>query len=750
MRRGSLFLRFFLVVCACGAVVGVTAWFVVSAQLRHTLTQMEKRPLEMVSREILSIASETFHGLLDYRKETDPTAVRTARLDVRARIANYHAAGRKFPYHFAVLDEEGRILVDSGGLLDPSSPPPVENRRKTEEVSFRDRQGRMLIGIHSYFPAWRWHLLTLVPEEALAGEADRILYLVLGAGIVAAVLVLLLSYLLMRRYIQRPLSGLIAYARTIMDGRYDVVPVGGTGEIRELSEAFHRMTEAIREREKSLTELAKFTAANPNLVMKVDPEGRILYANQGVERTLFSMGLPPQHGELLLPDGVETVIRGFLASKETTRELTCRAEGRTIHYTIFGFEDEEAVVFHGEDVTEKSALEEELQQARKMETLGRIAGGIAHDFNNLLSGILGYASLLKQEPGGDSRVARAATQIEKAAERGAQMTRQLLGFARKGTVEHLPVDLNRIAGEVVDIVSKTFLRNITPVQEAAEDLPAVLGDATQLTQCLMNLCINARDAMPRGGHLTISTRRTVYPEEVRKGAVRIPAGTYATVIVRDEGEGMDAAILGRIFDPFFTTKDREQGTGLGLSLVYGIVTNHGGFISVDSEPEKGTAVRIDLPACDRPLPRPEEAPEPPPRKEAAPSRQGTVLLVDDEDLVRDVAGAMLVSLGFEILTASNGKEGVEVFRRERSRILFTILDLRMPVMDGSQAFEEIRKIDPEARIVISTGFSGDEDVDRLKEQGAAAILSKPYTYGQISRVAGLFPAAPSSLPVETP
>jgi len=368
--------------------------------------------------------------------------------------------------------------------------------------------------------AWGWHRLALGPDALRGGNAGRILFLSLGTGILAATLFLIFSYLLLQRHILQPLSRLIGHARQILEGRYEAVPVTGQGEIRVLSEAFRRMAEAIRERERSLTELATFTAANPNLVMKVNREGRILYANHGAERALYEMGLPPQHGELLLPEETGSIVREFLASKEKTRGFTWTVEGRTIRYTIYGFEGEEAVVFHGEDIT------------------GRIA--------------------------------------------------------------------------------------------------------------------------------------------------------------------------------------REED-------------------------------RIDPPACAPAISSAETSEGTVPPEETIFRREGTVLVVDDEDLLRDVAAAMLVSLGFETLTAPDGNEGVKIFRRERSRILFTILDLRMPVMDGTEAFEEIRKIDPEARIVISTGFSREEDVRRLKEQGAAAILSKPYTYGQIARVAGLFQSPPpSSAPVETP
>ncbi|HBO68695.1 MAG TPA: hypothetical protein DD658_00450 [Deltaproteobacteria bacterium] len=751
MRPRSLFLPFFLVVTAVGVAVGVVTAYLVSARLMETLVRMEKRPLEMISGETYSIASETFHGLLDSRKEDDPVTVQTAKQDVLARIAHYSASGVRGEYRFAVLDDENRILVDSGAMLDSISLPSFSGSRETREVSFEDGEGRAVFGYHRFFPAWRWHILTLVHDEDLRREARGILFLLVASGTLALAVFLALSYFLFMRHIQKPLLGLVGHARRIMSGRYEAEPVTGAGEIGELSEAFHRMAEAIRKREKSLLDLARFTASNPNLVMKVDTEGRILYANTSVERALYGMGLPIQHGEMLLPDDAGEIARDVLASKGKIREVTFLAEGRTIVYTIFGFEGEESAVFHGVDVTERKAMEEQLLHSRKMETLGRIAGGVAHDFNNLLAGILGYASYLKSKPLAGSGTDKAVDNIVKAAERGAQLTRQLLGFARKGTHEHLPVALNRIVEEVSDLVSQTFLKNLSVGQEKAEDLPVVRGDATQLSQCLMNLCVNARDAMPDGGILTITTRRTLLREDVRERFFRIPAGLYATILVEDRGHGMDEATLERIFDPFFTTKEPQKGTGLGMALVYGIVKTHGGYVTVKSAPGEGTSVRIDLPASMEAIPEAEPAVESPPR-ERRDMRAGTALLVDDEELVRDVAGAMLSSLGYEVLTASDGREGVELFRRERDRISLTVLDLRMPVMDGKKAFEEIRSIDPSARVVISTGFSGDEDVGRMKAMGAAAILSKPYSYGEIARLVAELgecrEPAPSPPPVE--
>jgi CheY-like chemotaxis protein len=368
-----------------------------------------------------------------------------------------------------------------------------------------------------------------------------------------------------------------------------------------------------------------------------------------------------------------------------------------------------------------------------MDTLGRIAGGVAHDFNNLLAGILGYASLMKENPVVYGAIAYAVDGIESAAERGAQLTRQLLAFSRKGTHEYAALDINRVVDEVHGILAQTIVRSVRMEIRKGEDLPAVLGDETHLHQCLMNLCVNARDALPGGGTILVESRRLELAEDREEKLFRIPAGVYALVAVQDDGVGMDESVGNRIFDPFFTTKEKGKGTGLGMSMVYGIVKNNGGFITVDTAPGKGTRVEILLPRGEGEKAKPgagKGSEETVPRTE----RSGTVLLVDDEDFVRDVGSQMLSALGYEVLTARNGEEAVDVFRKEGSRISMVILDLMMPVMDGRQALEAIREIDPGARVVISTGYSGEEDVETLKMLGASAVLSKPYTFDRLNKV----------------
>jgi len=735
MKKDSIFVQFFLIVVAVGTLLAAAAGYIISVPLIRTLTEAEERPLHLVADTIYGIASDSFHDLLDARKEDDPVEVETAKQDVLAGIVHFKPSISSADYHYIVLDGDNRILADSGNLLDKSFTLPDSEGQAGSDLRIRDRNGKELIGYLRYFPGWDWRLITLIHEEDLRGEARKIRMWVFSAGITGFLMLMAMFYVVLKKRIQEPLEELIHYASRLEKGSYEILPKERKGEMGQLSAAFDRMAAAIRERERKLSELAKFPESNPNLLFKVSPDGEIMYANPSVNKMLAEMGLAENEASRLLPQDIPEIIRELVSSDEHKKELVWKVRDRTIEYVVFGFADEDTVVFHGVDITEKKRMEEQLFHATKMETLGRIAGGVAHDFNNLLVGILGYASLMKGRPIPDEGVSKALESIERAAERGTQLTRQLLGFARKGTHEYLPLDMNKVVDETADIVSQTFTRSVGIRLDKAADLPAVMGDVAQIHQCLMNLCINARDAMPDGGYLSISTRRRIITEERREQYSNISSGNYVEVVVTDEGHGMDDATQQRIFDPFFTTKTQEKGTGLGMSMVYGIVKNHGGYITVKSVLGKGTSMELLFPAAEQIQRQPEADQAGLPAIDSSGSGNGgTVLLVDDEEFVRDVGKAMLDTLGFAVITAVNGKEGVEAFRRNREKISIVILDLIMPVMDGRKAFEEIRRIDPAARIVISTGYSGNEDVDLLKEMGASAILSKPYSYDRMTKV----------------
>jgi PAS domain S-box-containing protein len=380
------------------------------------------------------------------------------------------------------------------------------------------------------------------------------------------------------------------------------------------------------------------------------------------------------------------------------------------------------------DISELRKLEAKLLQAQKMEAIGTLAGGIAHDFNNILSGVLGYASLLNKQVEPDSPTGRYADMIEKSAERGAALAGQLLGFARKGRQIVEDVDVHELVDEVVDIFKRTLDRKVAVLTRKSAERSVIEGDPGQILQLLMNLGINANDAMPGGGRLLISTERVEADANFCRRHGGLTPGPYLQLTVEDNGEGMDEEVKLRLFEPFFTTKEEGKGTGLGLSMVYGTVKSHGGHIRVYSERGVGSTFIILLP-----LKTSAAEVEPEHDTSRFSAAGGTILVVDDEDVVRELLVDMLRELGFETISASDGLEGVRVYRERRADVDLVILDMVMPGLSGREAFREMKKISPDLKAILSTGFSRKGAVQATMEEGILGFIQKPYTLDQLSQ-----------------
>jgi signal transduction histidine kinase/ActR/RegA family two-component response regulator len=387
---------------------------------------------------------------------------------------------------------------------------------------------------------------------------------------------------------------------------------------------------------------------------------------------------------------------------------------------------------------ESRELQAQLIQSQKMEAIGQLAGGIAHDFNNLLTGIMGYANLLLERADRDPETRKAAEVIQGAAERASRLTAQLLGFARKGKNRAVPVDLKKMVTGVVALLDRTLDKRITISTRFSREPLATIGDPTQLDQVLMNLAVNACDAMPGGGELRFETESVVFDDAWCRSHRGSRPGRYAAVYVGDSGVGIPPELIGKIFDPFFTTKDPGKGTGLGLAMVFGIVKNHGGYVVVESLPGSGTVFRIYLPHTDE---SEAEAEERKPERRAG-VRRGRILLIDDQDDVRDVCGAMLGSLGYEVVTACDGVEGVEAFRRESSGVDLVIVDMVMPNLSGRDCFRQLRSIRPDVRALLSTGYSREGIVEETMREGICGFIQKPFRLEQLASAVDAAFAAP--------
>ena len=377
------------------------------------------------------------------------------------------------------------------------------------------------------------------------------------------------------------------------------------------------------------------------------------------------------------------------------------------------------------DISERKRLESQLQHIERMEAIGTLAGGIAHDFNNLLMVVQGSTSLLKQQLPDLDANQKILDNIEKQVQRGSRLTSQLLGYARKGRYQVRPLDLNAIVRENTETIRQTR-KDITIHYDLSKKIKTIEADVYQIEQVLMNLFINASDAMPDGGELHLKTRN-VSSDEMTNGPYKPKPGSYILLRVEDNGIGMNQKTLDRAFDPFFTTKEMGKGTGLGLSSVYGIVKSHGGYIDAESEIGRGTAFSIYLPASDSPI-----APSgPKPRQ--VPKGEGTILLIDDEPLVLDVGAKMLRSLGYEVISASSGKQAIDIYKEQSEKIDLILLDMVMPDMGGSVSFDLLNKINPQAKVILSSGYSIDGKATEIMSRGCKGFIQKPYTIEQLSQ-----------------
>ena len=383
-----------------------------------------------------------------------------------------------------------------------------------------------------------------------------------------------------------------------------------------------------------------------------------------------------------------------------------------------------------EDITERKKsreerlrLQDQLHQAQKMEAVGVLAGGIAHDFNNLLQIVLGYSEfMIQQKEEGEKDYADIQKIIE-AGHRGAELVQSLMIFSRKTESQPTPINLNNQVDQLTKMLSRIIPKMISVELGLAPDLAMINADPTQMDQVVMNLAVNARDAMGDQGNLTIKTENVILDGEYCKTHIGVVPGSYVALRISDTGCGMDKDTLTRIFEPFFTTKEKGKGTGLGLSTVYGIVKQHNGFIDCESDPGHGATFKIYFPAI---LPK-QESSEDSAGETSPEGGTETILIVDDEESLRVMVGRILSRAGYTILTAGDGEEALDLFKREPEKISLVILDLMMPKMGGQKCLEEILRIDPKAKILITTGVSlGDEQTKMAIDSGAKGPLHKPY------------------------
>lgn len=429
-----------------------------------------------------------------------------------------------------------------------------------------------------------------------------------------------------------------------------------------------------------------------------------------------------------LESRIAEIVDGMDLSAEQMAELRQRLETHleTAERAIAAERDERI----GALTTRVRQAEEQLAQAQKMEAIGRLTGGIAHDFNNLLTGILGYSSLLKTFLPENGQGYEAAAYIERSARRASELTRQLLAYSRREAPKFRPVDLRKVIGEAIEILSRSINKNVEIHTGFHDPQEPVSGDAGTLVQALLNLGVNASDAMPGGGHLTFSTAPFVSDGEVYLNDVLVPEGRYVSIFVADTGSGIPEDIRDEVFAPFFTTKAPHEGTGLGLSMVYSCIRTHGGFVRLVSSVGVGTTFQILLPVMEESG----DADEPRASEAEIPRGIETVLAVDDEEIPLNLLCDTLRSLGYTTLPAASGDEGIEILRYAPEKVDLVIVDRIMAGMDGIETISRLRAIRPTLRTILCSGTS---EAERTPSGAVPCefddFLQKPYERETLAR-----------------
>jgi two-component system cell cycle sensor histidine kinase/response regulator CckA len=461
---------------------------------------------------------------------------------------------------------------------------------------------------------------------------------------------------------------------------------------------------------------------------------RILFWNKGAER-IYGWALNEVHGRPLadiLYHGDPTDIEGGLRivkeagvwiseAKQKTRD------GRDViiqrRWTLVRNEmgQPDYVLMINTDITERKTVEEQLFRAQRMESIGTLAGGIAHDLNNILSPIMMAIDMLRISAA-DEQSLKWLGIMKENAERGADLIKQVLTFARGMAGERIPVGLKHIIKDLVGILTQTMPKTISVTSHVDPDLWTISADPTQIHQILMNVCINARDAMPTGGTISLTASNVSVDENYARMNIDAQPGNYVLIQVSDSGEGMPQDVIKRIFDPFFTTKEIGKGTGLGLSTALSLIKSHGGFINVYSEPRKGSKFSIYLPSAEEPheviqndevkLPR---------------GKGEVILVVDDEDNIRNVASATLDTFGYRSVTAVDGTDALAVFSQHRDEIAAVLTDMAMPYMDGLALIRALKKMAPETKVIAMSGLFSEGQSEELSSLNVEGLISKPYS-----------------------
>jgi PAS domain S-box-containing protein len=526
---------------------------------------------------------------------------------------------------------------------------------------------------------------------------------------------------------------------------YCQLSLGAEGQVLGISGSLTDITDR-KIAEIQIKKLAAFPRVNPNPVLEFSMDGSLTYSNDAALQMAKSLG----HDELvsILPPNASAIARECLASGQNRLREEVQINGRTITWSFFPVPASHVVHCYGVDVTDMLSLEAQLRHAQKLESVGQLAAGVAHDFNNILTVIQGYSDCLLARCNGDESMRSALKQICDASKRAASLTRQLLVFSRKQVIQPKVLDLNGVLQNLSNMLPRLLGEDVVLETNYGSNLPRIEADTGMLEQVVMNLAVNARDAMPKGGRLSLSTGSVEVGKDYASRHPESRPGTFACLTVTDTGCGMDAKTLERIFEPFFTTKEVGKGTGLGLATVYGILKQHEGWIEVSSEVGVGSTFKVYFPAVAA------DADAKGDTTMVTKNVRGgkeTILLVEDEPVVRELVREILHTYEYKVVEAESGVDALRVWDEYNGHIDLLLTDMVMPEgMNGRELADQLKKRRPELKVIFSSGYSA-ESLGREMTDSDTAFLPKPYLPPQLAQlVRQCLDAAPKKRPQLVP
>jgi PAS domain S-box-containing protein len=731
-------------------------FFVATSHLTTIIDQSQNEVYEQKLRTIIGILDAKYQRLLatgmieayeDFMKES---AVKT--------IRDTYGTGESAEAVPFIIDDAGKVILHP--LSHGDHPVPVHSELIQRVLETRDGDydtrspsGRMRWYIVRHFPHWNWVVGYIIPHSVKYADVIRFRQVFLPVIGLLTLLVLLVVVIIISAA-TKPIRSLTVAADAIASGNLDrgidLATLPGN-EIGLLGHSFSRMRDSLKERMGDLArknrqlkrEIDKRTSAErrlrtiiqnmPVMMYARDQDGTVVAWNAECENvtgyTEEEIACLPDAAEVLFDDHTHPAASGTSPNDFRNLEKAIRCKDGSTRIILWSDISARFPVpgwnswIVGLDITGPKHLEEQLRQSDKLRAIGQLAGGIAHDFNNQLTGIQGYADLILNRSGHEPSVRSYAENIITSVQRAAGITAQLLAYSRKGKYRNEPVDIHELLTEVIDLLSHTIDKRIVVDHAFDGESAMTVGDGSQLQNAFLNIALNARDAMPSGGRFTIRTDTCTFTAAERDArSLRIEPGEYCRVSFVDTGTGMDAETMSHIFEPFYTTKERGKGTGMGLSAVFGTILNHTGDITVESTPGSGSTFTVYLP-LHRSTTSPAAA-DTSPRPNHTPT--GTILLVDDEPTVCDAVSKALRACGYEVVCRHNGAEGVAYYRDAWRSVDLVILDVVMPVMNGTDALHALQAINADVKAIFASGYSVDLDETRLLSLGAARCIHKPF------------------------